>query len=298
MVHGYAPADETTHRQAGDGAMVTVSYSAVFGIDHRDELLRYQHVDIREIEHAARAVSHAGPGDESLAAVHYDKHRHALLGSNQVVHDVVDLALDCPAGLIFSAAVIEVQHGVALVGLLLILGGNIDVAGSPCLGEFRPVSLHADLSVGNILRQIEVYTDFGNLDGAGHHAAAIEQLARRVGHMHAVYVDEIVVETGNLRLAGDLPDAVGILGHGVDMSEVELHAFSTGGIHLEGYGQVRIDLGILLAKDIGAGRSRLRDEADHRFFLAGRQCGGSCYQCYEYISCFHRRFHLKSFFAN
>ena len=271
MVQTHAPGDEAAHREAGDGAMVTVGDGAVLGVDHRDEFLRSQLVYGVEVEHSARAAGHTGSGDEGLSPVSHDQHRNGFLSRDQVVQDVVHLSLDGPASLIFAAAVVDIEHRIALVGLLLIFSRNVNVAGPPRLGELRPVPLHTDLSVGHVLGQIEVHSHFGNLYRAGHPSGAVEQLARRVSHTHSVDYDGVIVEARNLRVAGHLPDAVGVFGHRIVLAEVQRYAFSLGSVHLEDHAQVGIYLGVFFARDVGAGRRRFGDEADDRFLLAGNK---------------------------
>ena len=259
VVEADGPALESAHGKTGYGPMHAVGEGTVPCIDHRNDLLGDNPVEGGEVhDHTA------GPsglevrlvGERGFTTVHHHQHGLALAGGDEVVHDVVDLALDGPAGLVFTASVEEIEDWIALGRIAFILRRNIDVADSPGFCEVGVITLHTDLAVRDFLFEVVVYARFRNLYTAGHHAASVEQLARRVGYLDSVDMDEIVVESWHLRLAGDFPHAVGVLCHRIQFAEVELDSLGFRGNYTEGGAQVGIDHGILLAVKVGGGGGR------------------------------------------
>ena len=262
MVETYGPTLETAHGKASNGPVHAVGQGTVAGVDHRDYLLGDDPVEWGEVHYHA-----AGPsglelrlvGQGGFATVHHDQHRLAFAGGDEVVHDVVHLALDGPAGLVLTASVEEVENRVVLGRIALIFSWDIDIADPPGLREIGVVALHADLAMRDFLLQVIVYAGLRYLNAAGHHSAAIEKLAGRVCDLDSVDMYEIVVETRDLGIACDLPHAVGVLGHGIELPEIQLNGLGVGSDDLESRTEVGIDHRILLAVEVGRGRSRLRD---------------------------------------
>ena len=76
----------------------------------------------------------------------------------------------------------------------VVAGRGVDEDAPPVLGRLREVPALADLAVRHVLRQVVVDALLGDLDPAGVLAGAVERLARRVVHLHAVDEHPVVVE--------------------------------------------------------------------------------------------------------
>ena len=170
-----------------------------------------------------------------------------------------------PAALVLAHAVLQVQHRVFLVALL-IFGRGIDIAGADRLLDLAPVLALAHLAVRNGRIEGVVRGHFrllGNLDAARLLAAAVEGLAVGIVHADAVHEERIVVEAHHQRIRRAGPDPLLILREGIFLvADVHLHVRRRRRGDLEGGTSLGIHAGILLGGDIGgSGRLRKSDEA-------------------------------------
>ncbi len=184
------------------------------------------------------------------AVVHDDDEGFGLAFGDQIVHDQIGLALIGPARLIFAAAVLEVQHGIAGRGVLVIGRRRVDEAPPRGFGDLRIIEILADLAVGDILEGIEVLVLGGAFHAAAPAAGPVEVQAAGVRNGSPVDPDLVVVKAFVLRFgfaAG--PDAFLVLGQGVfHGSDVELDLLGLGRGDAGADPPVRGDLGILLSR--------------------------------------------------
>ena len=69
-------------------------------------------------------------GSLDVAALHHHNHRYSLALGNGIVHDVLHLALQHPAGLTLTHTMLQVEHGILLL-TLLVLGRGVDQGVAP-----------------------------------------------------------------------------------------------------------------------------------------------------------------------
>ena len=205
--------------------MLGIGQGPVPAVHHGDGLFQQ---DLREI---AR-----------LSVVHHDEHRFALALGEEVVQDDVRLALEGPAGLVLAAAVLQVQHRIALPGIVVIFGRDIHPRGAPSLQGRGPVTLQAHVAPRHVLVQVEIHARLGNVDGAGVRSGAEIVLAGRIARAETVHDEEIVVETGLQRVRRDPPGAFALADHRIHLA-ADVHAHFPGlrGRHLEGDAEVVVD---------------------------------------------------------
>ena len=88
---------------------------------------------------------------ERVAVVHHNDHRLHFTLRQQIVGNIVDLALPDPADFVFTAAVLEIKHGVAAVRLCFISGRRINKAVAPAPGQCGFIEVHTHRAVRHIL---------------------------------------------------------------------------------------------------------------------------------------------------
>ena len=110
--------------------MLAVGLRAEVGIDVGNQVVQQYGIERSAVLAAPCRIAAATEGRLDVAALHDHNHRHGLALGNGIVHDVLHLALIHPAGFALAHAVLQVEHGVALLALL-ILGGGIDQGVAP-----------------------------------------------------------------------------------------------------------------------------------------------------------------------
>ncbi len=194
----------------------------------------------------------ASLGRARVTLLHDHEHRLRLGLVDQVVEDEVDAALVWPAAFVLTTAVLEVQHRIADVAIVVVTGWSVDEDSTPCLGGVGEVPALADLAVRTVFGEVVINGLFGDLNPAGHLASAVERLAGGVVDLRAVDKNAVVVEPWNLGLRRRGPEAVLALLAGIPLviEEPEDDLLSVGGLDAERHAQVGIDLGILRASDV------------------------------------------------
>ena len=122
---------------------------------------------------------HGLVGRRRLAPVHDHDHRHGFAFGDQIVHDEIGAPLFDPAGLIFPAAMPQDEDRVALLGIVVILCGHINISPPPGVGDLRVVPLHAHLPMRYILDIVEINPRFRHFHAAGLHFCAAIALGSR-----------------------------------------------------------------------------------------------------------------------
>ncbi len=291
------------HREPRHRPGLAVRDGAIGRVDHRDQVL--DHHLLERAEHPAevgpRGRSGVLPGrgrrrrrrtgcggrvagPTRIAPLHDDDHRPGFPLGDQVVHDEGHVPLPRPARLVLAAAVLEVQDGIAHLGVVVVTGRGVDEGATPLLGRLRVVPALPDLAVRNVLREIEVDPLLGDLDAAGVLARAVERVARRVVDLGAVDEHPIVVEPRHLGIGGRGPEAILVLRRRVPLGseEPELDLLGIGCLDPERHPQVGVDLGIRLALDVGGrgdGVGRLRNPGPGRVARPGGGTAGQRATC-------------------
>ena len=164
-----------------------------------------------------------------------------------------------PAGLVLAAAVLQVQHGIALLRLLVVARRRVDQRVAPRAGHLREVPDLAHLAVRHVLDRVVRRAGFRHLDGARVLAAAEERTAAGVGHLHAVHDQHVVVQARHERLGDDTPHAVRLLHH-VDLRpapEVQPDLRRVGRLQPDLDSSLAVDAGVLRIPDVGGGRPKV-----------------------------------------
>src|SRR5690606_1153270 len=114
-----------------------------------------------------------------VAALHHDEHGHGLAGGDEVVHDVIDAALDRPGAFVLAAAVLEIEDGITGVAGRVVARRGVDEKAAEAVGEFGAVPAFADRAVRHVMDLMirAGVAGFGDLDAAGGAAGAEEGFA-------------------------------------------------------------------------------------------------------------------------
>src|SRR6185312_17219805 len=122
--------------------------------------------------------------------------------------DQVRAALAAPSGLVLASPVLQIQHWIALTGVLVVIGGCVDVAAAGGPGALGEIQGLAQLPVWDVLDGVEVRVLGGDLNSAAPSVGAEEELAARVRDVGTVDVDPVVVEALVQRAGSANPGAV------------------------------------------------------------------------------------------
>src|SRR4029453_6717082 len=96
---------------------------------------------------------------------------------DDVVNNDVVASLPDPAGFIFSATVLQVEHRVTLLRLRIVVRRKVDERMAPRAGDLRVVPDVAHLAVGHVLNGVVSRTRLGDFNHAGVAGAAKEGFA-------------------------------------------------------------------------------------------------------------------------
>ena len=226
-----------------------------------------------------------------MAVGHHDDHRLGLALGDQVVHDLAGASEYDPLVLVAAAAVKQVEHGIALVAVLIAVGG-VDVHAPVLAYAVGVVPARGEGSVGDVLHGVEV-----SLSAAyEEHVVHGSEVTVYVGVVgvdggDAVNHEHIAVELGLQRLGGVFPEAVlaldhvdepgsdhasdGVVGHHVGEVTGYLHAVRLGGDETEGHRIVGVHDGgldvlgdeeVLLGGKLSPGQRRRKRGDKDEFF--------------------------------
>ena len=212
-------------------------------------------LSLRALAHALRrtlalgtALAHGRTRHRPGTVLHHDDERDGLARRDEVVHDGCGMALLGPAVLVLTATVLQVQHRIALGGILVIFGRGIDEDVTHRLVHLGPVVDFPHLALRDVLHGVEVLVHGRDVDAAAPAAGAVVVEAGRVGDVGAVDVQLIVVESFILRSGFADPGAVGALDEVVlDAADVQFHGLGVGRFHAHADAALGIDHRILLA---------------------------------------------------
>ena len=234
--------------------MLAVGLRAEVGVDVGNQVVQQHGIERCAVLAAPCRIAAATEGRLDVAALHDHNHRHGLALGNGIVHDVLHLALIHPTGLALAHAVLQVEHGVALLALL-ILGGGIDqgVAPDTCfvytLGivDGRVVDA-AHTAVGDALLRTVVVAlgTLRHLQTARFAVAAEEGLAGGIDEVHALDVHEVIVEAHGQRI-GDCHEAVLAVGLHVILLAADIYD------DFLGLGCMNAEVGAALLVHLGEG---------------------------------------------
>ena len=207
------------------------------------------------------------PGHCPAAVVHHDDERPGFARGNQVVHDQVGLALIRPAGFVLSAAVLEIQHRIAGLRVVVVARRRVDETAPHGVVHLGVVDRLADLAVRDVLEGVEVLVLGRYFDAAAPAARAVEVEAVWVRDLRAVHPELVVMEPFVLGRRITDPDAVRTLGEGIPHgADIEQDALRVRRDEAGADPALGIDLRILLAGLV----RRCRPEVVHGRHLAGR----------------------------
>ena len=205
-----------------------------------------------------------------IAVGQHDNHLLGLVGSQQVVEDVVDaphLVVDL---LRVSSAADEVEYGVFLFAVHHVAGWQVDdgmVGGSQTLGVVADIFDAAVGHVEDVMRQCAVLR--GNLQQAVLEALVREVLrVLRIHHAHAVNDVAVGIHVRGGRPEGHRPCAVGTTGHLLAASKLHVHQHSLGSVVLvtERHGPVIVRLWLRRGSE-RTGQQRKTEDFFHSLFI-------------------------------
>ena len=105
--------------------MVTVCYGAESLVDIWDDVVDEDLLEtVAELRPVECGVVDEVEAGSAVAVVHYNYHGLAFSGSDQVVKDEIGVSLIGPAGLVLGHAVLQIENGIALGGVGLVLSAR------------------------------------------------------------------------------------------------------------------------------------------------------------------------------
>ena len=170
-----------------------------------------------------------------VTALHHHNHRNHLAFVDEVIHDVLHVALSAPACLVLTHAMLQVEHGVLLFALL-IFSRCIDHGVTPLVGGVGKVVDAAYLSVGDAeLRAVVVaLRSFGNLNAAGLAVASEERVGVRVDDVDTTYINKVIVEANYQGVGHGTPDTRLVLAHVILLAaDIYLYLIGCRGVDTE-----------------------------------------------------------------
>ena len=169
---------------------------------------------------------------------------------------MLHVALFAPTGLILAHAMLQVEHRIAFLGILLqvVFCRCIDHRVTPFLGGFREVVERANLTRGDtgLWTVVVALGTLRNLDTTRLTVTAEEGLCGGVDEVYAADVHEVIVETRYQRIGHAHPTALAVGLHVVLLAtDVEHHLAGLGGLDAEIGATLTVDLGEFVAGDGG-----------------------------------------------
>ena len=243
------------HREARHRAMFTVGERAERAVDGRDQVVDHHLLEGREdeTERAPRPrwLRRLLTRFHRVTFVHDNDHRHSLLRGDQVVQDQVRAPLFRPARLILAAAVLQVQHGIPRLQIVVVIRWRVHERPPPRRHRLRVVAEVAHLSVWRVLHRVIVHPRLWNLDAAELPPHPEERVATRVRHRHAVHPQLVIVEPRHLRRNLHRPHPVGAHRHVVLLGhDVHLDLLRVRRLQAERRAQIRVHLRVLRVHDV------------------------------------------------
>ena len=193
-----------------------------------------------------------------VTTLHHHNHRNSLATGNGVVHDVLHVSLLAPAGLILTHTMLQIEHRVALLDVLLgiIASGGIDHGVAPCLLLITEVVDAAHLSVLNTLLWTIVVTfwSFRNLEATSLTVTAEEGLCSRIDEVHTTDIHEIIVEALHQRISNSHPATFAIRLHVVFLvADIQHYLLCIRSTQVEIAATLRVDLREVVTGNGGLG---------------------------------------------
>ena len=292
----------TAHGQAGHRAAFLLGDRAEVGVDVRDELVAEDGLEA-VVHHHAEAAGRAGgtclrstagrrepwkvnggsafgtggrtrhlAGTEALvghAVGHHDDERLDLARGDEVVHDQVRVALVPPGVLVLTPAVLQVQHRVLLL-VLVILRRGVHPRDAVLVRAVGPEEHLLHLAVRHVLHGVEVGVVGRDLDTALPAGGAVVVVRAGIVEHAAVDGQVIVVEalvhgTGGRAHPGAVFRLVQDGSAGTAEAEAHDDGLGLGGVDLEAGEALGVHHRILLARLVELGRLEvfLDDEVVH-----------------------------------
>ena len=142
---------ETSHR-----TVVTVGLRTEVGIDIRNQVVEQDGIKRSTVVGHTLTATHTSL---DITTLHHHNHRHSLTTGDGVVHNVLHLSLQRPAGLALAHTMLQVEHRIALLEalLLIVLSRCIDHGMTP-LALFLTIVIDAANTSGGhtLLRTVVV----------------------------------------------------------------------------------------------------------------------------------------------
>ena len=203
--------------------MVSISIGAELLIYHRNQILDNHIVERCAIELALLIHILARTWHERLlhiTALHYHNHRLSLAFGNEIIHDVLHIALMAPARLVLSHSVLQIEHWIALVLIGFIFCRRINHGSAELALRCSIVRYRTNLTLCySLLRTIVVaFGSLRNLQTTRLSAAAEIGFAGWIYYLYTIHIQEIIVEAYYQWVRNTIPVAIQILLHRILLS--------------------------------------------------------------------------------
>ena len=132
-----------------------------------------------------------------IAALHDDNHRHSLTLGDSVVHDVLHLTLQHPAGLTLTHAMLQIQHRILLLAIL-ILGRRINQSMAPLtklrVGTVVVDATHLTMRNSHLRTVVVTLGTLGNFQATSLTVTTEVGLTGRIDEVDAIDIHKVIVE--------------------------------------------------------------------------------------------------------
>ena len=271
---GDRPGLHSTHGKTSHSPMGLIGKGAEVGINKGNQVVDKNPCESAEVESASAGTSDAsrqGPACNAarsrragldgrsrsatgagsagdIAIGHHDDEGPGFAGGNQVVHDQTGETLAAPAGFIFPAAVLQIQHRITLGQIFFIIRRGVNEAAEIGIGGLGIEWGLSQLAVGHVLDGIEVLIRGGDFEAAAPAAGAVEVPTAGVRNLGAIDNELVVVETFVLGPRFAYPGAVLALGQWISYAtQIKHDALGLWRDDADADATFRVDLWILSA---------------------------------------------------
>ena len=176
---------KSPHGESGNGAGSAVRESTVFLVNERNAVFRKYKI------YSSSGRMLACVRQKCIAIIHDKNHFLTLTGGDQIVHNVVDLALPDPSGFGFTAAVLQIQNRIMFFWMCFIARRRIDKAGAVSSGHGTVVIIHPDSAVWDVLKKIKTRVRIRNFKIIDSAEIAVADWSEVIAH--ACAIDDIIM---------------------------------------------------------------------------------------------------------
>ena len=175
--------------------MITVGVCTEITVNEGYEVMHHHLIERGTILAESLTVAATPERSLDITALHNDNHRYGFAAGNEIIHDMLHVALTAPSCLVLTHTVLQVKYGIAFFAFL-VRCRCINHGMTPLIGRLGVIGDTAYLSVCHSLLWTVVITfrPLGYLNTSRLTVAAKESLGSRIDDIDSADIDEIIVE--------------------------------------------------------------------------------------------------------